>query len=132
MIQGISHITIVVEDLKKTAKLFCEGLGAREIYDSKVKSYSISREKFFIIGGIWLAAMEGPKSEKTYRHIAFQVDQQDLAELETRITALGATIVPSRSRVQEEGNSLYFYDYDNNFFELHSGSLEERLEKYRQ
>ena len=30
-----------------------------------------------------------------------------------------------------EGESLYFYDFDNNLFELHAGTLEQRLERYR-
>ena len=35
-----------------------------------------------------------------------------------------------RPRVQGEGLSLYFYDYDNHLFELHTGTLEERLQTY--
>jgi catechol 2,3-dioxygenase-like lactoylglutathione lyase family enzyme len=131
MIKGISHITIMVSDLTRTAKLFCEGLGAEEIYDSKNKNFSIAREKYFVLGGIWLVAMEGEPQEKTYRHIAFRVEETDLEHIKSKLIRLGATIVPSRDRVKEEGRSLYFYDYDNNFFELHSGSLEKRLVKYR-
>ena len=130
MIRGISHITIVVKDLEKSAKLFCEGLGAKEIYDSKNKNYSISREKFFKLGEIWFVTMEGEPQEKSYRHIAFKVAEGKLAEYEKSLSILGAEIVPSRTRVEAEGKSLYFYDYDNNFFELHSGTLEERLKKY--
>ncbi|MDJ0855996.1 MAG: hypothetical protein QNI88_12345 [Desulfobacterales bacterium] len=69
MVQGISHITIMVRDLDKTSRLLCEGLGAKEVYDSQDKNYSISREKFFLLGGIWLVAMEGENSEKSYRHV---------------------------------------------------------------
>ncbi len=38
--------------------------------------------------------------------------------------------MPERSRVESEGRSIYFYDYDNHLFELHTGTLEERLERY--
>ncbi|MDJ0803997.1 MAG: FosX/FosE/FosI family fosfomycin resistance hydrolase [Desulfobacterales bacterium] len=131
MIQGISHITILVRDLDKTSRLLCDGLGAEEIYDSQDRHFSISREKYFLLGGIWLVAMQGAASEKSYRHIAFQVEKRHLTAYQTRLTALGATIVPSRSRVEGEGASVYFYDYDNNLFELHAGSLEERLERYK-
>ena len=131
MIKGISHITIIVKNLEKTSKLLCEGLGAKEIYDSNDQNFSISREKFFLIGGIWFAAMEGEPLEKSYRHIAFQIEKTDIEDYKRRLFALGATIVPSRSRVEGEGNSLYFYDYDNNLFELHSGTLEDRLIKYK-
>jgi len=32
--------------------------------------------------------------------------------------------------VDGEGESLYFYDFDNHLFELHTGTLEERLARY--
>ena len=121
----------MVRDLDKTSRLLCEGLGAKEVYDSQDKNYSISREKFFLLGGIWHVAMEGENSEKSYRHVAFQVEKRNLTVYKNRLTELGATIVPSRSRVEGEGASVYFYDYDNNLFELHAGRLEERLEKYK-
>nr|WP_277871356.1 hypothetical protein [Chroococcidiopsis cubana] len=38
----------------------------------------------------------------------------------------------SRSRVEGEGSSLYFYDYDNHLFELHTGTLAQRLARYLQ
>jgi fosfomycin resistance protein FosX len=37
---------------------------------------------------------------------------------------------PPRGRVAGEGRSLYFYDDDNHLFELHTGTLAERLERY--
>lgn len=131
MIKGVSHITIVVSNLGKIAKLLCEGFGAEEIYDSKGNNFSISREKFFILGGVWLAAMEGKPVERSYRHSTFQVEEKDIKEIKNRIEACAVKIAPLRSRFAEEGKSLYFYDYDNNFFELNSGTLEERLKKYK-
>ncbi len=131
MIQSLSHITFIVKDLDKTAKLFCYCLGAKEIYDSKNKNYSVSREKFFLLGGIWLVAMEGEVSDTSYRHIAFTVEEPIMSKIESKLKESGAKIIPSRPRVEGEGKSLYFRDFDNNLFELHSGSLEERLNKYK-
>ena len=34
------------------------------------------------------------------------------------------------ARVEGEGSSLYFHDWDNHLFELHTGTLETRLERY--
>jgi catechol 2,3-dioxygenase-like lactoylglutathione lyase family enzyme len=128
---GLSHITFIVRDLERTARLLCDGLGAQEIYDSKGKEYSISREKFLLLGGVWLAAMEGEPNERSYRHVAFKVDESDLPVFEARLRALGIEIKALRSRVYGEGQSLYFYDFDNNLFELHSGTLQGRLERYK-
>lgn len=130
-IDGISHITFMATDLERTAKLLCEGLGAKEVYDSTERNFSISREKFFILGGVWLAVMEGKPVERSYRHVAFRVGAADLPALEARLRLLGAEIQPSRPRVEGEGQSLYFHDFDNNLFELHTGTLEQRLERYR-
>jgi len=129
--KGISHITFVVRDLNRMAKFLCDGLGAREVYDSFSYNYSLSREKFFVIGDIWLAAMEGePPAERSYQHIAFSVSESDLPMYQARLEALGVEIRPPRSRVDGEGISLYFYDFDNHLFELHTGTLEQRLTRY--
>ena len=130
-IQGISHVTFVVRDLERASRLFCEGLGAREVYDSNGHNFSISREKFFVLGGVWIAVMEGePPADRTYRHLAFKVNEDDLPEFEKRLLILGAEVKPPRPRVEGEGRSLYFYDFDNHLFELHTGTLEQRLERY--
>jgi hypothetical protein len=34
--------------------------------------------------------------------------------------------------VEGEGQSLYFYDFDNHLFELHTGTLAQRLARYAQ
>lgn len=129
-IKSLSHITIIVNDLNRTARLLCNGLGAREVYDSHTRTYSIAREKFFLLGGVWLAAMEGPSHKPSYGHVAFAVDPSDLPIFEARLRDLGVHIKAPRPRVEGEGESLYFYDYDNNLFELHAGSLEKRLALY--
>jgi fosfomycin resistance protein FosX len=128
---GISHLTFLVKDLDRMATFMCDGLGAVEVYDSNGKNFSLSREKFFVIGGVWVAAMEGlPPAERSYQHVAFRVRQEDLSQYRERLESIGAEVLPSRSRVPGEGESLYVYDFDNHLFELHSGTLEERLTRY--
>ena len=58
-ILGLSHLTFIVRDVDRTAHLFCEGLGAQEVYDSQGRNFSLSREKFVLLGGLWLAFMVG-------------------------------------------------------------------------
>lgn len=48
-----------------------------------------------------------------------------------RVRSTGVEVRESRSRVDGEGRSLYFYDYDDHLFELHTGTLERRLARYR-
>lgn len=130
-IHGLSHITFIVKDLSRMAKFLCQGLGAEEVYDSKLKRFSLSHERFFLLGGVWIAAMEGaPSSERSYRHTAFKIAEDELSEYRNRLEAIGVEIVPPRSRIEGEGQSLYFYDFDNHLFELHTGTLEQRLQSY--
>ena len=131
MVEGISHITFVVKDLEKSTRLFVEVLGAEEVYASGESTFSISKEKFFLVNGIWIAAMEGePLAQRTYNHVAFKVRAADLPRYRSIIERLGLEMRESRSRVEGEGESIYFYDYDNHLFELHTGTLEERLRRY--
>jgi hypothetical protein len=39
-------------------------------------------------------------------------------------------MAPGRKRVEGEARSTYFYDYDNHLFELHTGTLRERIASY--
>ncbi|TAN02750.1 MAG: FosX/FosE/FosI family fosfomycin resistance thiol transferase [Rhodanobacteraceae bacterium] len=129
--QGISHITFIVGDLERMARFLCEGLGAREVYDSAGNDHSLSREKFFVLGGVWLAAMEGePPKQRSYQHVAFRVEASDLPRYQAKLLALGVEVRPPRPRVEGEGQSLYFYDFDNHLFELHAGTLQQRLDLY--
>ena len=48
------------------------------------------------------------------------------------VEALGAEVRPPRARVEGEGQSLYVYDFDNHLFELHTGTLAQRLARYAQ
>lgn len=131
MIESISHITFVVKDLERTAELYKNLFGAEEVYDSGETFHSLSKEKFFIIGGEWIAVMENPSIVKrTYHHLAFKISELDIPLFEEKIKRFGLETFPKRSRIKGEGISIYFYDYDNNLFELHTGTLQERLAAY--
>ena len=131
MIEGISHITVIVKDLERGSLFFKSIFDAEEVYSSGDKIFSKTREKFFLIGGQWIAMMEGePLSERTYNHVAFKISDEDFEVYKERIQSLGINCKPSRPRVEGEGRSLYFYDFDNHLFELHTGTLSERLARY--
>ena len=131
MIQGLSHLTFIVSDLDKMSRIITEVLGGKEVYSSGDRTFSTSREKFFVAGGLWIATMEGESlPSRTYNHVAFKVTEEQLKTAKAAIERLGLEMKPPRPRVDGEGQSLYFHDYDNHLFELHTGTLEERLASY--
>lgn len=133
MIEGISHMTFIVANLDRASLFFEELFDAKRVYDSGEQTYSLSKERFFLIGELWIAIMEGePLKEQTYNHIAFKVSEEALPHYLEKINALGLTIKEQRDRVEGEGQSLYFYDFDQHLFEFHTGTLTERLARYEQ
>jgi fosfomycin resistance protein FosX len=133
VIEGLSHVTFVVRDLERMTRILAGIFGAREIYASGEETFSVAREKFFQVGDLWIAVMEGePLPSRTYNHVAFKIEDAEFEAYEVKVKALGLEIRPPRQRVPGEGRSLYFYDDDNHLFELHTGTLTERLERYAQ
>ena len=133
MIEGLSHVTFVVRDLERMARILTGIFDAQEVYASGQKTFSIAREKFFRVGDLWIAVMEGePLPSRTYNHVAFKIEDADFEACEAKVKAMGLEIRPPRQRVPGEGRSLYFYDDDNHLFELHTGTLAARLERYAQ
>ena len=131
MIEGLSHMTFIVHDLDKMEEVLTTVLDARRIYDSGDKTFSVSRERFFDVGGVWVATMEGePLPVRTYNHVAFKMGLDEYDDRLARIRSLGLTVREGRARVEGEGHSIYFYDHDNHLFELHSGTLQDRLRRY--
>lgn len=131
MITGMSHMTFIVNNLDLATSFFVEIFGAVEIYASGDKLFSLSKEKFFMINDIWVCIMEGDSlQQRTYNHIAFKIDDNDYDRYLAKIKNMGLETKPERPRVKGEGRSIYFYDYDNHLFELHTGTLHDRLESY--
>ncbi|MCW7998126.1 bleomycin resistance protein [Clostridium sp. cpc1] len=67
---------------------------------------------------------------RTYHHVAFKISDSDVDSYLNKIKTLNLELKPPRKRVSGEGYSIYFYDYDNNLFELHTETLEKRLDSY--
>lgn len=133
MIQGLSHMTFIVRDLDCMEAILTKVIGARRVYDSGDETFSASRERFFLAGneGLWIAIMEGePLPSRSYNHVAFKIEEEDYGTCLTHIRELGLEMKESRPRVGGEGHSIYFYDDDNHMFELHTGTLTERLKRY--
>ncbi|AAL53931.1 hypothetical protein P053_00022 [Brucella abortus 01-4165] len=137
MVQGLSHMTFIVRDLDRMEEILTTVFDARRVYDSGAETFSLSKERFFLIGNgkepIWIATMEGePLPTRTNNHVAFKIANNEYEAYLKRIRALGLEVREGRSRVPGEGQSIYFYDDDNHMFELHTGTLDERLKRYGQ
>ena len=131
MIEGLSHITLIVADLDRMEQLLSTVLDAEKVYDSGSETFSLSPERFFLVGGVWIAVMAGESlSERSYNHIAFKISPDQFKMYLERIRSLGLEFREGRSRVNGEGQSIYFHDHDNHLFELHTGTLETRLARY--
>ena len=48
MIEGVSHITFIVNDLDKTTQLYKELFNAKEVYYSGEKRHSLTKSVFLI------------------------------------------------------------------------------------
>ncbi len=135
MIEGLSHITFIVRNLDRMEDILVSVLGARKVYDSGKGSFSLSRERFYLAGSkdapLWLAVMEGESlPTRSYNHVAFKISGADYPVCLERVRELGLEVREGRPRVEGEGRSIYFHDHDNHLFELHTGTLEERLKRY--
>jgi len=85
---------------------------ARKIYDSGVDTFSLSKERFFLVGDdadpIWIATMEGePPRAKTYDHVAFKIAESDYDKYLGRIGNMGLQLREGRSRVEERWLRLF-------------------------
>ncbi len=130
-VEGLSHLTLIVSDLERMATLLRDVFEARQLYASGSDTFSHSSEMFFDIGGVWVAIMEGEAlPTRTYNHVAFKIADADFDAYLSRVKAAGVDMREPRARAEGEGRSLYFHDFDNHLFELHTGTLSGRLARY--
>ena len=85
---------------------------------------------------MWLALNEEKdiaRNEITYSytHIAFSVDEDEFDEWVHHLVRLKVTILPARMRDEKDKRSIYFTDLDGHKFELHTGTLEDRIAYYK-
>ncbi len=50
MVQGLSHMTFIVRDLDRMQEILEKVFDARKVYDSGAETFSLSQERFFLIG----------------------------------------------------------------------------------
>ncbi|MDA1475795.1 metallothiol transferase FosB [Bacillus sp. CLL-3-40] len=124
-ITGINHLLFSVSDLETSVRFYEKVFEAKWLVKSKKTAY-------FDLNGIWLALNEEKNLQRTqihdsYTHLAFSMAQIDLPDWEVKLKALGVKVLKGR----KGHGSIYFSDPDGHKFELHTGSVFDRLAYYR-
>ncbi|TCN25018.1 metallothiol transferase FosB [Mesobacillus foraminis] len=129
-VKGLNHLLFSVSDLENSIEFYQRVFNAKLFLKGKTTAY-------FDLNGIWLALNEEkgiPRSEiaESYTHIAFSIDVDQFDDILGKLNGLKVNLLPGRKRDEKDKQSIYFTDPDGHKFEFHTGTLEDRLEYYRQ
>ncbi|MFK3830914.1 FosB/FosD family fosfomycin resistance bacillithiol transferase [Staphylococcus saprophyticus] len=130
MIQSINHVTYSVSDIKASITFYKDILKANILVESDKTAY-------FTVGGLWLALNEEkdiPRNEiaYSYTHMAFTIDESEFDEWYQWFKDNNVNILEGRNRDVRDKNSIYFTDPDVHKLELHTGTLQDRLDYYKE
>lgn len=129
-IKGLNHFLFSVSDLENSIDFY------KNVFDAKllVKGRSTA---YFDLNGMWLALNEEkniPRNEisQSYTHIAFSIEEAEYDNMYEKLKGFNVNILSSRSRDERDKKSIYFTDPDGHKFEFHAGTLQNRLDYYKQ
>ncbi|WFE73414.1 VOC family protein [Roseinatronobacter sp. S2] len=120
-ITGVNHVTLVVADLPRSVRFYCDVLGCE-------LRAQWAQGAYLDAGTLWLCLEHGdPDARTDDTHLALSCPPDDFSALAQRIASNARQWKENRS----EGESVYFLDPDGHKLELHLGDLASRLAHYR-